>query len=221
MKPSAALRGLLLVSLWPVASSGAALAQETASCDVGSTNILSQSDKDAKGDVTINCTGISENFGNRLTAVLNRMLKDRLDPQAVLAKLDEIGSAPAAGVARSVSEDQRHLIMQSLSGKPAAQIAITAHPAVGDSADFARELAAPLLMLGWRIEGNEIRRVAVKSLEPVHGVAVVVRDKAAAPDKARQLQAALNAARLNAPLVSDPALAPDATMLWVGRRPEL
>ena len=75
-------------------------------------------------------------------------------------------------------------------------------------------------MVGWKIEGNEIRRVAVKSLEPVRGVAVVVRDKNAAPEKAVQLKAALAAAKITAPLVSDPGLAPDATLLWIGRRPE-
>ncbi len=75
-------------------------------------------------------------------------------------------------------------------------------------------------MVGWQIEGNEIRRVAVKSLEPVHGVALVVRDRAAAPEKALQLKAALAAAHVTAALVSDPGMAPDAALLWIGRRPE-
>ncbi len=220
MKRPAASFAILFAAMLLILPAGAARAEESSSCAVGSTNILGQADKDAIGDVTINCTGLTENFGNKLAEVLNRILQERLDPQAVLAKLSEVDSVPAAGVARSINDNQRHLIIQGLVDKPAAQIAITAHPAVSDGADYAKEIAAPLLMVGWRIEGNEIRRVAVKSLEAVQGVAIVVRDKAAAPVKATQLRAALLAARVSASLVSDPGMAPDAALLWIGRRPE-
>jgi len=219
IRPTASF-GILFAALLLMLPAGAGHAEEPASCAVGSTNILGQQDKDAIGDVTINCTGLSENFGNKLTEVMNRILQDRLDPQMVLAKLAEVASVPLPGVARSISDDQRRLIIQSLSDKPAAQIAITAHPAVSDSAVYAKEIATPLLMVGWQIEGNEIRRVAVKALDPVQGVAIVVRDKAAAPQKAKELITALLAAHVSASLVSDPAMARDAALLWIGRRPE-
>lgn len=189
-------------------------------CAVDGGNFVAQDKGDPKGDVTINCSGLTEAFGNQLTEVLNRILKDRLDPQMVLAKLSDVDRVPEEGVARTLTEDQRHLILQSLNGKPAAQIAITAHPAVEDSADYARGIATPLLMVGWKIEGNEIRRVAVKALEPVTGVALVVRDKNAPPEKAVELKTALAAAKITATLVSDPAMAADGTLLWIGRRPE-
>jgi hypothetical protein len=191
-------------------------------CAVGSTNILPMQQQDqsnARGDVTINCSLLTEAFGNQLTDILNRILHDRLDPQMVLVKLDEVDRVPEEGVARAIDESQRHLIIESLNGKRPAEIAITAHPVVDDSAEFAKQIATPLLMVGWRIEGNEIRRVAIKSLEPVTGVALVVRDKAAAPQKALELKAALNAAHVSARLVSDAVMAPDATLLWIGRRP--
>jgi len=113
----------------------------------------------------------------------------------------------------------RQQIIKSLFGKPAGQIAITAHPVVTDSAEFATAIAAPLLQVGWQIEGQQIRRAAPKSLEPVPGLAIVVRDKGAAPPQALLLKAALNAAHITAPLVADPSAAPEATLLWVGRRP--
>ncbi len=172
------------------------------------------------GAVTIGCAGLTEALGKQLAEVLTRILQNRLDPQMVIAKLDEVDRVAAEGVARTVDENQRYLIIQNLLGKPAAQIAITAHPAVEDGAEFAQALATPLLMVGWQIEGNEIRRVALKSLEPVHGLALVVHDRGAAPPKALQLKAALAAAHITAPLVSDRALMPDAALLWVGRRPE-
>src|SRR5713101_7720833 len=106
MKRLAVAFGLLLVMSAPGARAEDAPA---AGCSVGSTNFLSQDKGDAKGDVTINCSGLTEAFGNRLAEVLNRILQNRLDPQVVLAKLAELDSVPEAGVARMVSEDQRHL----------------------------------------------------------------------------------------------------------------
>ena len=218
-RPLPALGLFLVVSAIGAApmAIGMARAEDAApaGCTFAGASFLSQADQ---GDVTINCTGLSETFGRQLTEIMTRILKDRLDPQSVLAKLDEVARVPQEGVARTVDENQRHLIIQSLIGKPAEQIAITAHLSVEDSAEYAKALATPLMMVGWQIEGHQIRRAAPKSLEPVQGLAVVVRDPGAAPQKALQLRAALAAAHIGAALVSDPALAADATLLWVGRR---
>jgi hypothetical protein len=95
----------------------AARADEPPGCAVGSTNILGQDkDPNAKGDVTINCTGLTKAFGNRLTEVLNRILQDRLDPRAVLAKLAEVDAVPAAGVART---SMRASVTRSFRASPA------------------------------------------------------------------------------------------------------
>ena len=169
--------------------------------------------------VTIACSGINEAFANQLAGLMTRILRDRLDPQLVNAKLDEVERAPEDGVARTLEEGQRHAIVQALAGKDAEQITVTAHPAVEDSAGYAKELATPLLMVGWQIEGHQIRRAVSKTLEPVPGVAVVVRDQNAPPKKAQRLKAALSAGHVNAPFVSDPSLAPEATVLWIGKRP--
>jgi len=172
-----------------------------------------------QGTVSIDCSGLSEAFGRQFADILTRILKDRLDPQTVMAKLDEVERVPQEGVARTVTDDQRQLMIQSLHGKPPGQIAITAHPIVDDSAEFAKAIATPLLQVGWQIVGQQIRRAAPPALEAVPGLAVVVHDKAAAPQQALQLQAALSAAHIATTLVSDPTVAPDATLLWVGRRP--
>jgi len=50
-------------------------------------------------------------------------------------------------------------------------------------------------------------------------MAVVVRDNGDAPEQALQLRAALIAAHIATGLVADPSLGPDATLLWIGRRP--
>lgn len=169
--------------------------------------------------VTIACSGVSEAFANQLAELMTRILHDRLDPQMVNAKLDEVERVPDDGVARALDETQRQAILQKLVGKEAEQIAVVAHPAVDDSAGYGKDLATPLLMAGWQIEGRQIRRAVSKTLEPVQGVAVVVRDQNAPPQKAVRLKAALSAAHVTAPLVSDPQMAADATMLWIGKRP--
>ena len=184
-------------------------------CTVTAVNTVSPE----QGGVTIDCAGLSEAFSKPFADILTRIMKDRLDPQTVLVKLDEVDRVPQEGVARTVNNDQRQLIIQSLFGKPAGQIAITAHPIVEDSAEFAKSIATPLLQVGWQIVGQQIRRAAPTALEPVPGIAVVVRDKGAAPQQAVHLKAALDAARIPAGLVADPTMAPDATLLWVGQRP--
>jgi hypothetical protein len=209
------MRSAIALSLFLVASASAARAEDAAGCAVSGVNMASPD----QGEVTIGCSGLSEAFGKQFADILTRILQNRLDPQMVLAKLDEVDRVPLEGVARIVDDNQRQLIIQNLHGKPAGQIAITAHPLVEDSAEFAKAIATSLLQVGWQIEGQQIRRAAPKSLDSVPGIAVVVHDRGAPPPPALQLRAALNAAHITAALVADPALPPEATMLWVGRRP--
>jgi hypothetical protein len=184
-------------------------------CSVIGTNIITQNES----DVTISCSGMPEAMAGPLAVMLTRVLQERLDPQQVLAKLNEVAALPVAGSARTVSDDQRQAIVRSLSGKPAAEVAMIAHPLVEDSAELAQELAMPLVMVGWQLQGNQIRRLAPKHLDPIPGIALVVRDANKPPPKAEQLKAALIAGRLGPTMVSDPAMAPDGVLLWIGRRP--
>jgi hypothetical protein len=208
------MRSVIALGLCWAVSADPARADD-AGCTVTDVNMATPD----QGAVTIGCAGLSEAFGRQFSEILTRILKDRLDPQAVMAKLDEVDRVPQEGVARTVDETQRQLLIQALHGKPPGQIAITAHPAVEDSAEFAKAIATPLLQVGWGIEGQQIRRAAPTALEPVPGLALVVRDKGAAPPQALQLRAALTAAHIATALVADPNLGPDATLLWVGRRP--
>lgn len=170
-------------------------------------------------NVSIGCSAVGEGMGNQFAELLSRMLNERIDPRMVMVKLGEIEPLPPEGVARSLSTDQQQAMLNSLAGKPSQQIAIIAHPQVFDSADYARTLAQPLLMVGWQVEGNQVRRAAPRNLEQVDGVALVVRDREAPPEKAMILRRALSAARIPTPLLVDPALPPEATLLWVGKRP--
>jgi hypothetical protein len=175
----------------------------------------------AQIDITINCAGIGEVLGKQLSDVLNVILQERLDATAVLAKLNEVERVPEEGIARTVSDEQSQLIIKNLTGKPAAVVSMSAHPLAEDSAGFAQALALPLAMVGWQIEGGQIRRRAPKNLEPVTGLALIVKDRNAPPQKAVQLRTALAAAKIGSSLVSDPSLGAEAVMIWIGRRAEL
>jgi hypothetical protein len=201
-----------------VVAAGAARAEDapSAGCTVAAASFISQQ---AEGTATIACTGLGEGLGQQLADILTRIVQNRLDPELVMAKLAEVGGGQQEGGPRTVDEAQRQLIIQSLVGKPAGQIAITAHPGAEDSVEFAKAIATSLSMVGWQIEGRQIRRAAPKSLDPVRGIAVVVRDRGAPPPQALQLKAALTAAHIGAALVADASVAPDATLLWVGQRP--
>jgi hypothetical protein len=209
-------RFVLAFAAGSIVSSGA-LAQNPPQpfCNVIGTNPLTQNES----DVTIACAGMPEALAGPLTAVLTRILQERLDPQQVLAKLGEVAALPVEGSARTVTDDQRQAIVKSLHGKPAAEVAMIAHPLVDDTAELAQAVATPLVMVGWQLQGNQIRRAAPRHLDPVPGIAIVVRDAGKLPPKAEQLKTALIAGRLGPSLVSDPAMAPDAVLLWIGRRP--
>ena len=209
-------RFVLAVAAVSIVSS-AALAQNPPqpSCNVIGTNPLTQNES----DVTIACSGMPEAMAGPLTAVLTRILQERLDPQQVIAKLGEVAALPVEGAARTVNDDQRQAIVKSLHGKPAAEVAMIAHPLVEDTAELAQALASPLVMVGWQLQGNQIRRAAPRHLDLVPGIAIVVRDAAKLPPKAEQLKTALIAGKLGPTVISDPAMAPDAVLLWVGRRP--
>src|SRR5712691_11566702 len=99
------MRSVIALGLFWAVSASPARAEDAAAgaCSVTDVNMTSPD----QGTVTIACSGLSEAFGRQFADVLTRILKDRLDPQAVVAKLDEVDRVPQEGVARTVDESQR------------------------------------------------------------------------------------------------------------------
>jgi hypothetical protein len=173
------------------------------------------------GHVMLDCSGVSEEYGKQLAGILTYVLQRRLDPEIVVAKLDEIEGAPAGDAPRNLTADQGQTLVQSLvAGKPAV-VSISADPEGTEPGGYALAIATRLGMAGWRIEGNQIRRAAPPGLAEIHGIALAVRDEKAPPEKAKQLKKALAAAKIFVPVISKPDLAADAALLWVGKRPTL
>jgi hypothetical protein len=185
-------------------------------CGLVSGALISQD----QGQVMINCVGVSQEFGGQLAGVLTYVLQHRLDPEIVIAKLNEIEGVPLGDQPRSLSADQGQTIVQSLLGKPGAQIAVVANPAGSDAADYALQIATKLQMAGWQIEGSQIRRVTPPNLADINGLVLVVHDEKSPPDSALRLKQAMAAAKIFLPIISDPGLGKDAELLWVGKRPQ-
>jgi hypothetical protein len=199
--------------LFPV-SARADDAPQGQGCGLVSGALISQD----QGQVMINCIGVSQEFGSQLAGVLTYVLQHRLDPEIVIAKLDEIEGAPPADTPRTLSADQGQAIVQGLVGKPAGTIAVVANPDGKDAGDYALAIATKLQIAGWRIEGSQIRRTAPANLAEITGLALVVHDEKSPPDAALRLKQALAAAKIFLPIVSDPSLGDDAELLWIGKR---
>lgn len=214
MKP---LLPVLLVSLLIIpASARADDAPQGQGCGVVTSTLISQD----QGQVMINCVGVTEEFGSQLAGVLTYVLQHRLDPQIVIAKLDEVEGAPAAGTPRTLSTDQAQTLVQGLVGKPSGTIAIVANPDGKDAGDYALAIATKLQIAGWQIEGSQIRRSAPQNLADIPGIALVVHDEKSPPEAALQLKQAMAAAKIFLPIISDPSLGKDAELLWIGKRPD-
>lgn len=174
------------------------------------------------GTVTINCVGVSPEFGGQLAGILTYVLQRRLDPEIVIAKLDEVNGVPAANTPRNLTADQGQAIVQALiaSGKP-AKIAITADPDEPDAANYALAIATRLGMAGWQVAGSQISRTVPRGLEEIRGLVLVIHDEKKPPALVDELKKALAAAKIFLPVISRDDVAPDEAMLWIGKRPAL
>jgi len=174
------------------------------------------------GTVMISCVGVTEQFGSQLAGILTYVLQRRLDPEIVIAKLDEVDGVPDENVARSLTTDQGQKIVESLvaNGKPAT-VAITADPNEPDAGNYALAIATRLGMAGWQIAGSQINRTVPAGLDEIHGVVLVVHDEKKPPEMADELKKAMAAAKIFVPIISRDNIAPDTAMLWVGKRATL
>jgi hypothetical protein len=211
---------LLPVATWADDAKPAdqASAQQGQGCGMADSAFVNQNE----GVVTINCAGVSAEFGSQLAGILTYVLQRRLDPEIVIAKLDEINGVPAANQPRGLTADQAQALVQSLTAdnKPAT-IAIAADPDEPDAGNYALAIATRLGMAGWQIAGSQISRDVPPGLDEIHGVVLVVHDEKKPPAMAEELKKAMAAARIFVPIISRDNVAPDAATLWIGKRPTL
>lgn len=201
----------------PAAALADGNAQQEKGCGIASGAFVAQTD----GQVTINCVGVTPEFGAQLAGVLTEVLRRRLDPELVVAKLAEIEGLPPDDAPRTLSADQGQTLVQGLAGDKPAKVSISADPEGAEPGGYALAIATRLGMAGWRIDGDQIRRSVPPGLADMRGLVLAVRDEKAPPEKATRLKQAMAAAKIFVPIVSKPDLGPEAALLWVGKRPTL
>ena len=114
-------------------------------CGLVSGALISQ----GQGQVMINCIGVTEEAGAQLAGVLTYILQHRLDPEIVVAKLNEVEGAPEGSAARALTAEQGQTIVQQLVGKPPEKLAVIADPTGSDSGEYALAIATKLQLAGW------------------------------------------------------------------------
>jgi hypothetical protein len=126
-----------------------------------------------KNNLTINC-GIGKQQGKEMLAILNRILKDQLDPNTVMNKLNEISSGVKDIQRRTsdrvLSDAQTAALALSLSKSPQSINAVL----LGDreANAYGQQIIQALRRAGWNVS---ISRIVVMS-PPTYGVVVANND---------------------------------------------
>jgi hypothetical protein len=212
---SALLSAILLFPAVAWADDAQASAQ---GCGLATGALISQD----QGQVLINCAGVTEEFGGQLAGILTYVLQRRLDPELVIAKLDEVDGVPAGNTPRNLTSDQGQAIVQGLAGGAQATIAISADPEGAEPGNYALAIGTRLGLAGWLIQDRQINRVVPPGLDDIRGAVIVVHDEKSPPDTALRLKKAMTEAKIFLPIISRPeTIKPGAVMLWIGKRPVL
>jgi len=215
---SALLSAILLFPAVAWADDAQASAQGAQGCGLASGALISQD----QGQVLINCAGVTEEFGGQLAGILTYVLQRRLDPELVIAKLDEVEGVPVGNTPRTLTADQGQAIVQGLAGGTQATIAVSADPDGAEPGNYALAIATRLGLAGWLIQDRQINRVVPPGLEDIHGAVIVVHDEKSPPDTALRLKKAMTEAKIFLPIIARPEIIkPGAVMLWIGKRPVL
>jgi hypothetical protein len=169
---------------------------------------------------TITC-GIGKAQGDQMLKILNKILLNQLDPNAVMTKLDEIQKDIHEIRAREspwvLSEDQSTRIIGFLKGT-GKTFSFSAWHSPSDlrSKDFLKQLSDAITKGGWNVKEPVFHILT----QDAAGIFIAVKDKdKPAPEGAILLQMALSAADVPSAGMSQPDLAEDAFELYVGQKP--
>jgi hypothetical protein len=136
------------------------------------------------GTITIQCGGISSKLGNQLVAILNRIAKNQLDPDEVMAKLEEIqkgvneireNTAP-----RIISDDAAKAILTALSVYEGQRATMTYLSSDSDARKLCERIKGILDASGWIVEPPHPAMIIPSG--PTPGIEVSARMQTPATD---------------------------------------
>jgi hypothetical protein len=140
-------RGLILSLLVAVSGSGCMTpaGQTKGLCSPATTSSTNQ--------FVINCTAIGQEQGQKMVALLNKVLAKQLDPNVVMAKLDEISSGvqniPRRTGDRVLSESQQAALGRLLHKSPESVSVVL----IGDreANDYGQQIVQVMKSSGWNV----------------------------------------------------------------------
>jgi hypothetical protein len=139
------------------------------------------------GTITIQCGGISTKLGNQLVVILNRIAKNQLDPDAVMAKLDEIqrgvNEIREAGAPRRLSNPQRDVLVSRLTPLSKPRLSVLVLNGSAEIEDLSKDFQDVFKRLGWPL-GNQLYGMVPSSFR---GISVGVKSQQDHPAAAEVL----------------------------------
>lgn len=206
------------------------LGQTKATGEAKTTGPCSPAVTGSSNQFTINCQGISAKQGEEFLKILNKIAKNELDPDTVMAKLDEIAKAvqkiSTPLPKRRISPGDRTEIIALLSHKTgtAGVSAIANNP---EAYQFAQDWYDVLKAAGWKMQDATVR-VFMSVGMPFSGVILKIHGQPAGtgsvsiPRDSLEGRVAMSLEKVNGSLAVEPYPdMPDGTVLLeIGPRPE-
>jgi len=107
------------------------------------------------GSVTINCPGLSKQEGDQMLKILNKILGDQLDPEAVMTKLDEIqkgvNEIKQAHAPRRLSEQQKTILRAVLLPFKGEKVTVSVPMGDPEAFHYAQDFVALFREVGFEL----------------------------------------------------------------------
>jgi len=206
MKPSTILWLILILVT-------GALSQSQPNASPSTTGKCSVANAGSSNTITINC-GVDRKQGERIIALLNKVLAGQSDSEAMMKKVD---ACLTQAVPRSIAPELRQPLIDALKQKPgqaAYKVKLSLYNGTPESLRYAQQLLEVFEAAGWGVTPDP-------RLGPIlpYGLGVLVHTDKSAPGI--MVQQAFKKAGITADYHLDPKEAPDDStiVVQVGNKP--
>src|ERR1035437_2410484 len=169
MKKTATIFGITVFAIAQSFSQSTGTVQQSGDCSINAAGSNTQ--------LTINCSGISKAQGQKMLAILNKILMNQLDPDAVMAKLDEIQNDIRHIQRRQgwpeLTEDQVRTLTSKLSAFPRQKVMIILTNPDTNKSLLAGQLRDAIQRATWDVKQGSNMCMG----PPLTGIYITVRDE--------------------------------------------
>jgi hypothetical protein len=129
------------------------------------------------GSITISCPGMSKEQGQKMIDILNKILANRVDTNAVMEKLDGclagVNQIVEKEAPRHITAQQQESIVRAISQFKGQRIGTVVNNSKRENLDYFNELKDVLVAAGWDVYE---RGIMISGQEPL-GVVITVGEK--------------------------------------------